>query len=191
MISVNSSYVCGVELASFPDIVIDLYRLHDLHSGSTGIKTLLNKPDLDYWILLVEKQVSLKKILDWFNRNSYADMNKLFMMYTIISAANRRTLKRKMCGLKYFRSRWSDSLYTLKWVSAKYAYVEPKKVLWMQSPILLFDRSVSRFFANSWFSAFVSLLSTGVLDFVIHYAHFCLGTFKANPSELLSEQFRV
>jgi hypothetical protein len=108
-------------------------------------------------------------------------------MYTIIPAGNRRSLRRRMYGPEYFRPYNGASLYdpNLKWVSAKYTYVEPKKVSRMQSPILLFDRSVSIFFANSWFSAFVSLLSTGVLELVVSHTHFCLGTVKANPSEVL------
>jgi hypothetical protein len=160
--------------------------MHGLHSGSSGIRTRLNKPDLDYWLLVVEKQVSLKQMIDWFDCTAYADMKKVFNIYSIIPAADRRALKRKMNGAVYFRPYNDSSLSSLKWLSVKYAYVEPRKVLWMQSPILLFDNSVSSFFADSWFSAFVSLLSSGTLDVVAYHTHFCLGTFKLNPADLSS-----
>jgi hypothetical protein len=78
-------------------------------------------------------------------------------------------------------------LRTLKWVSAKHVYAGPGQVLFMQSPILLFDNSVSYCFMDSWFSAFVSLLSIGVLDVVVNHTHFCLGTFKLNPCDLANK----
>jgi len=186
MISVGSTRSCGIELEAFPDAVIGLYRMRDLPSGYSEIDTLLNKPDLDHWISVVEKQVSLEDIVGWFSFNAYENMKQMFMMYSIIPAANRRSLKRKMCGLEYFRPWGKDSLHDLRWVSAKYAYVEPKRVLWMQSPVLLFDRSVSSFFADSWFSAFVSLLSSGALEVVVYHTHFCLGAFKLDPTCLSS-----
>jgi hypothetical protein len=186
MISVGSTHSCGIELEAFPDAIIGLYRMRDLPSEYSEIDTLINRPDLDHWISVVEKQVPLEDIIGWFSFNAYENMRQLLMMYSIIPVANRRSLKRKMCGPEYFRPWGKDSLRNLKWVSAKYAYVEPRKVLWMQSPVLLFDDSVSSFFADSWFSAFVSLLSSGTLDVVAYHTHFCLGTLKLNPADLSS-----
>jgi len=188
MISVNSSYRSDITLAAFPDVLVDFYRMYSSHSGSPESKVLLNRPDLDYWLLVVEEQVSLKEMADLFNCNAFVDMNRLFAMYTIISAANRRVLKRKMRGFNYFRSRWDDSLSILKWVSAKYVCSEPGKILFMQSPILLFDRSFSVFLSRDWFSAFTSLLSTGALEIMAYHTHFCLGAFKLSFSDLEIKQ---
>jgi len=134
MISIRSSYRSGTELAAFSDVLIDFYRLHNLCLGPSGVKTLPNRPDLDHWILAIETQVSAGDMLTYFNFNAYADMNRLFEMYTVIPAGNRRTLKRKMNGFTYFRPTYDSSLNTIKWVSAKYAYVEQGQVLFMQSP---------------------------------------------------------
>jgi hypothetical protein len=188
MISITLNYWRDLELAAFPNVLVSLIRMDDLRSGTEEIKTLLNRPGLDHWILSVEKGVSLKDILDHFTCGAYADMSKLFEIYTFIPVGNRRSLKRKMSRPRYFRSIYSDSLHNLKWVSAKYVYAGVGQVLFMQSPILIFGNSVSSFFADSWFSAFVSLLRTGVLELVVHHAHFCLGTFKISPSDLSSKQ---
>jgi hypothetical protein len=187
MISITLDYWDTLELAAFPNVLIRLSGINDSCSRLKEIKRLLNQPGLDHWILVAVKEFPLEDLADHFTCGAYADMSKLFGFYTFIPAGNRRTLKRKMPGPRYFRSHYSDSLNNLKWVSAKYVYARPGQVLFMQSPILIFSDSVSSFFANSWFSAFVSLLSTGVLDFVVHYAHFCLGTFKLSPSELASK----
>jgi len=186
MISVKSSYRSGTELAAFPDSLIDFYRMYNLSLGYAGVKTLLNRPDLDHWILAIERQVSVEDMITYLNCNAYADMNRLSEMYSVIPAGNRRTLKRKTNGFAYLRPTYDSSLKNIKWVSAKYVCVGQRQVLFMQSPILLFDSSVSSFFIDSWFSAFVSLLSNGVLDVIVSYAHFCLGAFKINPFELES-----
>jgi len=187
MISVGSSYRSGTELAAFPDVLIDFYRMHHLSLGPSGVKILSNRPDLDHWLLVVEKQASIEDIITYFDRPAYGDMNELFELYTAIPAGNRRTLKRKMNGFTYFRPTYDSSLNTIKWVSAKYVYAGQGQVLFMQSPILLFDNSVSSWFMDSWFSAFVSLLSTGFLNATVLYTHFCLGTFKLDPCDLANK----
>jgi hypothetical protein len=192
MISIKSSYRSDTELAAFPDALINFYRLHNLSLGPAGIKILSNRPDLDHCVLAVEKQVPTEDMLTYyFDRFAYGDMNELFEMYTVIPAGNRRTLKRKMNGSTYFRYNYGHSLHNLKWVLAKYVFAVPGKVLFMQSPILLFDSSVSSYFIDCWFSAFASLLSTGNLECVVNHTHFCLGTFKLSPSELESKRLRM
>ena len=187
MISVKSSYRCGIEFAAFPDIIIDFYRMHDLHSGSSGIRMLLNRPDLDHWLLVVEKQVVLQEMIRWFDCNAYADMKPLFLIYTIIPAADRRALKRKMSGSVYFRPYYSASLRDLKWLSAKYVCVGTDQILFIPSPILIFDSSISDSLIDNWFHAFVSLLLTGFLDCIVSYTQFCLGSFKINLLDLTSK----
>jgi len=187
MISIKSSYRYNIDLASFPDILINFYRINNLSLGTVGIKILSNKPDVDYWLLFAGKEIPLEDMLDYFNYSAYMDMDRLFMMYTIIPVRDRRTLKRKMSGSVYYRSNYNDSLHSLKWVSAKYVCAGTNQILFIQSPILLFDNSFSPFFIDNWVSAFVSLLSVGALDVVVNYAYFCLGTFKLSPCDLANK----
>jgi hypothetical protein len=148
---------------------------------------LLNRPDLDHWLLVVEKQVILQDMIHWFSCNAYADMKSLFLIYTIIPAADRRALKRKMSGSVYFRPYYSASLRDLKWLSSKYVRVGTDQILFIPSPILLFDSSISDSLIDNWFHAFVSLLRVGFLDCIVSYTHFCLGSFKMNLLDLISE----
>jgi len=187
MISVKSSYRCGIEFAAFPDTIIDFYRMHDLYSGSSGIRMLLNKPDLDHWLLVAEKQFVLQEMVRWFSCNAYSDMKSLFLIYTIITVADRRSLRRKMGGSVYFRPYYDASLRNLKWLSAKYVCVGTDQILFMSSPILLFDSSISDSLIDNWFHAFVSLLLTGFLDCIVSYTNFCLGSFKIDLVDLSSK----
>jgi len=187
MVSIKSIYSYSIELAAFPDVLISFYRINNLSLGMAEIKILSNKPDIDHWLLVTGKEIPLEDMLHYFNNNAYMDMDQLFMMYTIIPARDRRILKRTMSGSVYYRSNYNNSLHYLKWVSAKYVFAGIDQILFIQSPILLFDSSVSSFFMNSWFSAFLSLLRTGVLNVVVNYTHFCLGTFNLNLCDLANK----
>ena len=178
----------NVQLISFPNILVNLRIMDNLFLSPAGIRMLLNKPSLDHSIS-VAKKCDLNYMIDRFRFNAYKDMYSLFILYTVIPAGNRRTLRRRISrSVCYIRS-YDDFLNNLKWVSAKYVCNEDGQVLFMQSPILLFNSYISHSFIdiNKWFSAFVSLLSTGVLEFAVSYFLFSLGSFKLNPSDLVNK----
>ena len=182
MISIKSRrFSVYTELAAFPDVLIDLHSMDELGLRSEGIKRLINKPDLDHSILVANRKHSLKDMANYFCFNAYTDMYRLFMMYTVIPVGSLQVMESR-----YYRSSYDDSLRTLRWVSAEHVCTEDGKVLFMQSPILLFDSSVSGSSPNDWFSAFVSLLDTGLIECIVIRARFCLGNFKIDPLGLLS-----
>jgi len=176
------------QLVSFPDILVNFHLMDNLFLSPAGIRMLSNKPSLNHPVL-VAKKCNLSCMIDRFSFNAYRDIYSLFMLYTVIPAGSRSVLRRKIGVSGCYIRDYNESLNNLKWVSAKYVRNEYGQVLFMQSPILLFNSYISNYYVDvrEWFSAFVSLLSTGFLEFVVNYFCFCLGSFKLNPSDLVKK----
>ncbi len=172
-----------VQFGAFPDALIVLYPMHEV---LLGISFLGNRPSIDHWLTVAKSGLSSEYVLGDLIHNARRSADDLIQMYTVIPARSRSHLRFRLLGSWVYRNPLEDSLYDLKWVSAKYTRGDRSQVLSIQSPILLFDSSFSKSFAIDWCSAFVSFLGYGFLDCVVHYSCLCLGDFRVNLLELSS-----
>ncbi len=173
-----------IELKVFPDTVINLYSTSRLPSDFI-FRFLRIWQSVNHWLVIARRGVSLENAdLEGSDSKARDDMNLLFSLYSVVPARDRRSLRRFIYGSRVYRDSPKDSLRSLEWVSARYVHDGRGQLLFLQSPILLFDSSFSEFLMDSWCHAFVSLVRDGFLECVVHHACFCLGAFQFNPFDL-------
>ncbi len=151
----------------------------------------INRPGIRHWLASVDSTY----LIEGLSRRAWLGYRSLslrdFERYKVIPARTQGDLNKKLYGLPgrrvYHRSEHGDRLSDLRWVSASFCWGEGiDYVASMSSPILLFDRSRLSGVAHNWCSAFLSLISSGVVEVSVYYGFFHVGKVSLGFSDLAS-----
>jgi hypothetical protein len=166
---------CWIEM-SFPPSKIIVRNISDFQVDRC-VDICINIPDLYHWVLVSVSNTEISELAKLtelpYRVASYLKLH----LYTIITAKNRKALKRKSnFYVTYVRSYNRDRLSNLKWTSSKICANDFDEIVSFTSPIQLFGSYRGYNILYVWVSGFRSIIANGYLEVRLSFYCFSLGS---------------